>query len=286
MQQKLISTKASIVIPAYNQFTSLEKVLLSLSRQSISPTNYQIIIIDDGSNDPLADQTSDMLQDKYNCEILLYHGNNGGRAAARNIGIKLSRNDIIIFCDSDRVPCEDFVYQHLIAHNDNNCVVIGNQYDIFYKNIANIFHNEIDWISINRFSRLPNYFSRISKIYDKCTQGANNLYWLSFLVGNSSLHKNSVNSVGGFDEDFKKWGFEHFELGYRLHKAGITFKLLTQASNYHIPHQRDEHFYEKMITDSAQLLIRKHPEINISVMKKILMENVNVLDYSSEILFQ
>lgn len=281
MGKDLENKSVSIIIPVYNQYESLMKVLKSLSNQSIPKWKYQTIIVDDGSNDQLSKETSHSMSNKYEIDIILYHQINKGRAAARNTGIRLSENDILIFCDADRVPCEDYIYYHLLSHDVHNCVVVGKQYDIFAKSMDTLFSEEIMWDKIKRFSREPNYYSRITKIYEHNNQVPNHLLWMSFLVGNSSISKKLIIETGCFDEEFIDWGFEHFELGLRLQKQGAIFKHSDKASNYHIPHSRSSSFYFNMIEQSAKILSRKHPEVDIEIMKKILFENVNVCEFAS-----
>ena len=270
--------KATVVIPVYNQYIALKKVLMSFMKQTISTKYYEIIVVDDGSEDELKYETSSTLSTKYNMEIVLYHQHNEGRAAARNAGINLAKNEVIIFCDADRVPCEMFIEAHLKMHYFPSTVIIGNQYDLFYKKIDMLFTGEIDWKGIKRFSKEPNYYGRIRKIYfgDKCL--APNLCWMSFMVGNASVSKKFLKEVGFFDEDFKDWGFEHFELGLRLQKGGGKFFVSSAASNYHIPHQREQNFYLNKIEKSALILKRKYPEVDIFIMKSLLMKNIDVLE--------
>ena len=90
--------KSTIVIPVYNQYNALKKVLLSFMKQTIAADSYEIVVIDDGSDDELKYETSNTLSDKYNIEIMLYHQENQGRAAARNMGIALAKYEVIIFC--------------------------------------------------------------------------------------------------------------------------------------------------------------------------------------------
>ena len=153
MEIKRIIHGASIIIPVYNQYKSLKKVLQSLATQSIPKSQYQIIIVDDGSNDQLSKETSNSMSNEYELNVIVYHQINSGRAAARNSGIRLASNDVLVFCDADRVPCRDYIYQHLLLHKDNKCVVIGNQYDIFYKSIDELFGEKIVWSKIQRFAR-------------------------------------------------------------------------------------------------------------------------------------
>lgn len=272
--------KASVVIPVYNQWNSLKRVLLAFSQQSIPKSDFEIIIIDDGSSDDVLLESSESLSQKYLINIVLYHQSNCGRASARNAGIRLALNNNIIFCDADRVPCNEFVKYHLDSHIEENCVVIGNQFDLFYKNIDSLFTDYIHWDIIKRFSKKPNYFSRICMIYESCKCVATNLRWMSFLVGNSSVSKKKLIETGVFDENFSEWGFEHFELGLRLQYNGAKFFVNELAANYHIPHSRNNYFYTEMINKSAELLLIKHPEVDIDIMKKILMNNINAINYN------
>ena len=54
--------KGSVIIPVYNQYDSLCKVLNGFEAQDTFMEEYEIIIIDDGSSDFLANETSLSLQ--------------------------------------------------------------------------------------------------------------------------------------------------------------------------------------------------------------------------------
>lgn len=87
----------SFVIPVYNCKNYLEGCINSVIPQINS--DYEIILIDDGSTD-----NSASICDKYariynNIEVV--HTRNRGASRARNLGIKKSKGDYIIFVDSD-----------------------------------------------------------------------------------------------------------------------------------------------------------------------------------------
>ena len=274
----------SIIIPTYNQWNSLQMVLQGFSKQSVDSSAFEIILIDDGSEDDTSTQIGDRLSERYQINIHLYHTTNQGRAAARNHGVRAAKNDLLIFCDSDRIPSPDFIKQHQDRHQTEQDVIIGEQFDVFYKNIRSL-HINLDWETIRRFSRTPNYFKRIMTIYTDDGVTDSPLAWMSFLVGNSSVSKQLMKDVGCFDEDFKTWGFEHFELGLRMQKYNARFIYNKYAANYHIPHPRTTGFYLDSIMKSSQILQMKHPEINLDCMRKLLLNNINVLDYEKDILY-
>ena len=87
--------KFSIIIPSYNVERFIKQTIQSVLNQSY--TNYEIIIVDDGSSDATIDVINRCKNDKVN----LIRANHRGVSAARNTGIKMAKGDYIIFLDSD-----------------------------------------------------------------------------------------------------------------------------------------------------------------------------------------
>ena len=121
----------SIIIPVYNQYRSLVKVLNAFNMQTIGTDRCEFLIVDDGSTDELRDLS--YIEDARNLTYKIIHQKNKGRAAARNVGIQESRGDIIVFCDADRFPNPNFIMQHLEFHQNEVDIVIGASYDYFGK---------------------------------------------------------------------------------------------------------------------------------------------------------
>ncbi|GAB4009685.1 MAG: hypothetical protein Fur0010_00850 [Bdellovibrio sp.] len=94
----------SVIIPYYQDLTSIKKCIKSLSEQTLSENNFEVIIV---SNEPTL-QAFDFLND-YKLKISLLHEPNGGSYAARNLGIKKAKGKHIAFLDSDCLPKEDFL---------------------------------------------------------------------------------------------------------------------------------------------------------------------------------
>lgn len=89
----------SIVVPIYNVEAYLKKCVESLLNQDNSSSEYEIILVDDGSPDACP-----AICDKYAAEhdnIRVVHRENGGLSAARNSGIEIACGKYIMFVDSD-----------------------------------------------------------------------------------------------------------------------------------------------------------------------------------------
>lgn len=86
--------KVSVVIPTYNRAKYVVKAIDSVLAQTY--TDYEVIIIDDGSTD----NTCEVLK-PYTDRIQYIHQDNAGVSAARNTGIRAAKGKWIAFLDSD-----------------------------------------------------------------------------------------------------------------------------------------------------------------------------------------
>jgi glycosyltransferase involved in cell wall biosynthesis len=88
-------TAISTIIPTYNRSSKVIRAISSVLYQTF--TDYEIIVVDDGSNDDTLDRLAPLSRYiRYLC-----HSKNLGVSAARNTGIKASRSPFIAFLDSD-----------------------------------------------------------------------------------------------------------------------------------------------------------------------------------------
>ena len=97
----------SVIIPIYNCINYLERSISSLFNQSYS--NIEIIAIDDGSTDGsafLLDSIS-----KKDGRMVVVHTNNQGVAAARNVGLSISKGEYIAFLDADDWVSDEYIQE-------------------------------------------------------------------------------------------------------------------------------------------------------------------------------
>lgn len=92
----------SMIVPAFNVYAYLSQCIESIQLQGF--TDFEIILIDDGSTDGTSD-LCDILCKKYQ-NIKAVHQKNMGLSSARNTGIMLAQGKYCMFVDSD-----DFIYQ-------------------------------------------------------------------------------------------------------------------------------------------------------------------------------
>ncbi|NJN85116.1 MAG: glycosyltransferase family 2 protein [Leptolyngbyaceae cyanobacterium SL_7_1] len=89
--------KLSIVIPCYNELSTISKVVQAVKNSPIH--NLEIIIVDDFS----IDGTRELLQSNIEVEVdqIIYHQKNCGKGAALRTGFKFATGDIVIIQDAD-----------------------------------------------------------------------------------------------------------------------------------------------------------------------------------------
>lgn len=253
-----MKTALSVVIPIKDQWSQLQVVLNFFSMQSLSKDFYEIIVVDDGSNDDIIAQTSELLSQKYRLNINLIHQVNMGRSCARNTGVKMANGTHIVFCDGDRIPCYNFLEKYYFWIK-NKKAIVGMPLDYFGTQ-NNLENYTLD--HIKKFSRIPYYYKKTNDLFLENDTAISVWRWLGFLVGNSCIQKNLIHELGGFSTTFKEWGFEHFEFAYRMQQKGEFFFRDTSIESYHIVHRRTSDFYNSHISKSIEIFCDLHPEMN------------------------
>jgi glycosyltransferase involved in cell wall biosynthesis len=89
----------SIIIPMYNVELYIEQCLLSCLRQDIPASDYEIIVVNDGSPDGSLAIAERVASTASNIHIVSQP--NGGLSVARNTGVKHAKGDYLWFVDSD-----------------------------------------------------------------------------------------------------------------------------------------------------------------------------------------
>ncbi len=111
--------KFSIIIPCYNEEKYIERCLNSIFNQTLDKEKYEVIVIDDGSDDKSVN-----IIKKF--DIKLFNSKRLGAGGARNIGLDNAKGEYIILLDAD-----DYLYQNDIL--DKLDKKLDNQDIVFVK---------------------------------------------------------------------------------------------------------------------------------------------------------
>lgn len=97
----------SVVIPLYNKENAIRVTLESVLAQSY--TDYEVIIVDDGSTDNSAAVAANLKDPR----VRIIQKDNGGVSSARNAGIKAAKSEYIAFLDADDLWDKEYLAEQL-----------------------------------------------------------------------------------------------------------------------------------------------------------------------------
>lgn len=204
--------KASIVVPSRGGRTRLPVLLESLRAQT--EADVEMIVVLDGDIDD-----SEAVVEGYRDELpvrAITFPENRGRAAALNAGFFDATGDVLIRADDDLELEPDFVEHHVRLHAEASRGVVAMCRDIFpdtpYARAYGIRADEA--IRRQAFATPPQ----------------RTWQWWS---GNVSTTRDDFHAVGGYDEDFRAYGWEDVEWGYRLHKLGREILVAPDFTTLH-----------------------------------------------------
>ena len=116
----------SVVIPAYNQPESLRAALDALAAQTLPKSQFEVIVVDDGSPTTLADVCA-AAQGKLNLQYVRVE--NGGPGRARDIGAARSRGEYVAFTDHDCRPVPTWLAAYASAFEDEFPPIVRRPHD-------------------------------------------------------------------------------------------------------------------------------------------------------------
>ncbi|MBO6126513.1 MAG: glycosyltransferase family 2 protein [Clostridia bacterium] len=115
----ITSIEISVILPVYNREKFLNRTLESLENQVFK--NFELIIIDDGSQDSSCEIAQEFCKKNKNKNWKLFKLEHQGVSYARSFGIKNSIGKYISFVDSDDSVEPDFL--RILYENIKNCQI-------------------------------------------------------------------------------------------------------------------------------------------------------------------
>ena len=149
--------KISVIIPTYKPDYTLYECLDSLSRQTLSMNEFEVILILNGEQQPYEQEIQQYLNNSP-LKIQYIYSLEKGVSNARNIGIKHATGDYITFIDSDDWVSENYLAGLLEKTNNSQMALAKVQrFDDLSKQISNIYLTQLyDSLDLNGRSYLSN----------------------------------------------------------------------------------------------------------------------------------
>jgi serine acetyltransferase/GT2 family glycosyltransferase len=234
----------SVVIATYNRQDLLRRLLEQLDAQTLDPSEYEVIAVDDGSKEDTRQKLADL---KTRYEHRIERQSNAGPAVARQRGVDLARGRIVVFLDDDMQVKPSFLATHLAHHAEPDTVVLGR------------LRPDAKLAEMPLFERF--YARVLAKQGDDFVAGKEKVRGHNLYTGNVSMPRALFLRAGGFDPDFR--ALEDEELGIRLEKAGARFAFADDAESVHASDWTSmKRWMERAMRDGVYQtkVSRKHPD--------------------------
>lgn len=237
---------ASFIIPTRNRGAILRLCLPRLYDQTVPADRYEVVVVDDASED----DTQQVLKD-FAAPNLRHARNDRRRAAGltRNTAIDMARGKLLVFVDDDALVRPDFLEEHLKSHVEHaRAIVAGPIIDC---------------------TEPP---------AERSPETGRRLGWHTnpFATCNASVARQHLVDAGGFDEDFRVYGWEDSEMYQRLRMLGLTRAYNWRAPIWHYkpPAVRRDFFARLRLEEDrgamGAIYYAKHRNFNVALETKRL----------------
>lgn len=250
--------KLSIIVPCYNHGIYLQDALDSV-RGISTPYDYEIIIVNDGSDDPFTLQKLSQLElEGYN----VLHQENKGLAAARNYSIANAKGEYIIPLDSDNKLHELYLTKAVDILEEDASI------DVVYSN-CQFFGGRRDTFNPEKFDLLK--ILEVNRV-DACTV----------------IRKSTLQKAGGYDGNMPVMGNEDWELWVNIYLNNGNFFYLNDIGFYYrvAKGSMSETTTRQGLEANRSYILKKHADklfsyykLRMDEMKRLQRQELKKLEY-------
>ena len=223
----------SIVIATYNRAEMLRKALFSLDALDYPRNSYDVIIADDGSEDATREIVEQTKQEiSYD---LAYHRQENRKAgAARNLGIRQSRGEIIVFVDDDMIMPREWLRTLVRPFREDPGVGAAGGPGYYTPDEVSLLSRGIS-------------YALTSFLGTAGVHGTTKVRWARFYPrsGNMAARRDVLKEVGMFNE--KIFPAEDIDLVFRIRKAGYKL-VFVDAPVQHFPRTSVKGFFKQVVS--------------------------------------
>ena len=207
---------ASVVVPTHAGALRLPVLLTALATQDYP--EIEIVVVIDGDVDG-----SELVVRRHLGELgrpaqVVVLPENQGRAAALTAGFAAARGEVLIRCDDDLELGPGFVGGHVARHTEA-AEAIG---------VVGLCRNTFPDTPYARAYGAPTDHAARATAYLAPADST----W-RFWGGNVSVTRATYDRIGPYDGEFRAYGWEDVDWGYRLHQAGVPIVIARELEVVH-----------------------------------------------------
>ncbi|MEV2275213.1 glycosyltransferase [Nocardiopsis sp. NPDC049922] len=225
----------SVVIPAHGNPEKLALVLAALAGQSYPAHLTEVVVVDDGSPEPLVLPEAR----PENTRLITSAAGGWGSAHAVNTGVAASSGQVILRLDADMLVYREHVesqmrWHHLVDYG----VAMGHKLFVDFDPAAmtpehvrrEVAEGRADTL-FDRASADPHWVEKPIADHDRL-RGADHQSYRVFTGATGSLHRSLFEAAGGMDADMVLGGDTEF--AYRVSQQGAVFIPDLDTSSWHL----------------------------------------------------
>lgn len=233
-----MNIKISVIIATLNRFNSLKMALKSIYKDL--PSNCEVIVVDQSKMSAnYCNEIKNIYPDiLYICEIKSNLPN------ARNVGIKNSHGEIILFFDDDVIIHKNCINAHIEAHKDLTSTIVSGR---------TIQTGTIKWANIDEVAQINLEDASTNANFDF----KKSFKSINFAVGcHFSVKRKLFNKIGLFDTAFVGNAlYEDLDFSFRAKKHNFTISYIHNAV---IDHNTEDSGGCRHLTEKRYLLDMLH----------------------------
>jgi glycosyltransferase involved in cell wall biosynthesis len=246
------SPKVSVIVSTYNRPEALKLVLEGYARSTFR--DFEVVVADDGSAEETARAVDDFASRSPFPITRAFQPHHGFRLAhARNLAVRASRGEILVFTDGDCIPFPDSLEPHA-----ERCAPRKAQ-----AGSRSLLSEDETKSLLSGALSASDFFEPVRRREKARLRGLwwkNRIYaWTRWKArpklqtSNAAVHRSDFERVNGFDERFVGWGYEDEDLARRLRRAkvrildgsreSLLLHLFHPVHESHRPHARSGENY-------------------------------------------
>jgi glycosyltransferase involved in cell wall biosynthesis len=228
--------EVSVVVATHNRAKRLERLLAGLREQTLSPSRFEVIVVDDGSTDATQDVLAREQARGLLCLTTLAHADPRGPGGARNRGWPVAGAPVVAFTDDDCVPTPTWLEALLGRFNCGDEPIVRGV----------TVPNPAEAHRLDPYAKTVD-ISYSSPHYETC---------------NIAYPRALLQRVGGFDESFRIAG-EDGDLGWRAAAAGGRPEFAPEAVVHHAVFARGPAggLRDALLATEGVQIYKRHPQL-------------------------
>lgn len=126
--QTKMTVELSVIIPTYKPEDYVWECIDSVSGQTLDADRYEIIIVLNGSKEPYYSEIESYSSKLERKNLKLIYTETQGVSEARNVGMKESTGNYLLFIDDDDYVCENYFFSLLEKAEEETLVLSDNEF--------------------------------------------------------------------------------------------------------------------------------------------------------------